>query len=180
VAFLEALRASPNVTAAARVAGHARQEFYRLRRDDPGFAEAWEGALEESLDLLEAALFEMGTRGARREVRDGEGRLQLEEHRQDPGSAARLLAAYRPERFSERRRLEIAGVAGAPIELASGHRTTIAGMFAFAVEHDLAGHLLAGLDDRTLERLGLARVEVEQPQERPALPPGTPTGEPGE
>lgn len=55
-AFLDRLRASANVSAAARAAGLSRSSAYALRGRDPDFRAAWDEALEEALDDLEAEL----------------------------------------------------------------------------------------------------------------------------
>jgi len=55
-AFLARLRESANVSAAARAAGLSRSSAYALRSRDPEFRAAWDEALEEALDDLEAEL----------------------------------------------------------------------------------------------------------------------------
>jgi len=55
-AFLERLRESANVSAAARAAGMSRSSAYAVRRRDPDFRAGWDEALEEALDDLEAEL----------------------------------------------------------------------------------------------------------------------------
>lgn len=52
-AFLDSLRVTGNVSAAARLVGKARASLYRIRRNDPDFAAAWQDALEEAVDWLE-------------------------------------------------------------------------------------------------------------------------------
>ncbi|MBF0625112.1 MAG: hypothetical protein HQL82_09935 [Magnetococcales bacterium] len=59
--FLEALRRSPNVSAAARVAGLSRPRAYELRSRDPEFARLWQEALDEGLDRVEEQLFHLAT-----------------------------------------------------------------------------------------------------------------------
>ena len=54
--FLHALRASGNVSAAARAAGTCRSRCYEARRRDPGVAAAWADALEEAAKLQNEAL----------------------------------------------------------------------------------------------------------------------------
>lgn len=55
-AFIDRLRSSANVSAAARAAGMSRSSAYALRHRDEGFRAAWDEALEEALDDLEAEL----------------------------------------------------------------------------------------------------------------------------
>lgn len=54
--FIDHLAETCNVSAAARHAGILVQQAYRLRRRDPGFAQAWREALEIGYERLEAAL----------------------------------------------------------------------------------------------------------------------------
>jgi hypothetical protein len=108
-AFLDALRLSPDVTAAAAAAGHNRRAFYRVRESDREFAEAWTDALEEGLDRVEAAMFRYATEGYVECTYDAQGNLVSRRVREDPTSAARLLAAHRPALWSERHRLEVDG-----------------------------------------------------------------------
>lgn len=51
--FFEMLRKTGNVSAAARHAGRARAQLYRLRKQDAAFAALWDDALEEAADWLE-------------------------------------------------------------------------------------------------------------------------------
>ena len=53
-AFIEALRATGNVTRAAQYAGRSRNQAYHVRRHSEDFAAQWDEALEEGTDLLEA------------------------------------------------------------------------------------------------------------------------------
>ena len=50
--FLDALAATGNVSASALAAGCERSTAYKARERDPGFAEAWDEALERSDDVL--------------------------------------------------------------------------------------------------------------------------------
>jgi len=67
-AFLETLRETANVSAAARAAGMARASAYGLRKREPEFREAWDDALEEALDDLEAELRRRALEGVERPV----------------------------------------------------------------------------------------------------------------
>ena len=53
--FLEALTAGASVRAAAYAAGIARSVAYEWRREDAGFHERWDAAIEEGTDALEDA-----------------------------------------------------------------------------------------------------------------------------
>jgi len=58
LAFLSALRNSGIVRLACELSGISRQTAYLHRRIDAQFAEAWEVALEEACDVLEAIALE--------------------------------------------------------------------------------------------------------------------------
>ena len=57
--FLDALRKTPHIGLAAKAAGVSRETCYKHRRDNPLFAAAWQSALEESIDDLEAKAFDL-------------------------------------------------------------------------------------------------------------------------
>ena len=66
--FLETLRQSANVSDAARRAGLSRGAAYSLRAVDPAFRAAWDDALEEALDALEAELRRRAIEGVEKPV----------------------------------------------------------------------------------------------------------------
>lgn len=68
-AFLAVLAESGNIRAACAKAKIQRSTAYRLRESDSAFAEAWDRALEEAADLLEAE--------ARRRAEQGVPRLKF-------------------------------------------------------------------------------------------------------
>jgi hypothetical protein len=61
--FICALKESPHVALACKVAGISREIAYRTRRNDPAFAEAWQEAIESSLDDLEVKCFQEAAKG---------------------------------------------------------------------------------------------------------------------
>lgn len=58
-AFIEELRASGNVSRAAKAAGVSRQAAYEYRNNHPEFAAAWDDALQEGVDKLEELAFKL-------------------------------------------------------------------------------------------------------------------------
>ncbi|RMD89771.1 MAG: hypothetical protein D6807_03020 [Alphaproteobacteria bacterium] len=66
--FLDALRASANVSAAARRAGMSRSAAYALRQSDASFRAQWDDALEEALDALEEELRRRALEGVEKPV----------------------------------------------------------------------------------------------------------------
>lgn len=106
--FLDTLRATCNVTLAARAVGMARSTLYRLRDQDLDFRAAWDDAVEEAIDLLEAELHRRAFTGVDRPVfwrgeiqRDAAGRPVTVKDYSD-GLAMFLMRAHRPERYRER------------------------------------------------------------------------------
>jgi hypothetical protein len=87
-AFLRSLARSPSVTVAARSAGVSTRACYKARDADPEFAEAWNDAINKSVDTLEHEVF---TRALK----------------EDNQLAMFVLKAFRPERYRETSRLEI-------------------------------------------------------------------------
>lgn len=66
--FLEDVRRTGNISAAARAANVPRRAVYQLRRDDDDFRQALESATEEALDDLEAELRRRAVDGVERPV----------------------------------------------------------------------------------------------------------------
>jgi len=85
--FLDLLRTSGNVTLAARGAGVSRTEIYELRHNEPEFAKAWDSAIEEAVELLEAVAWQRAKN-------------------QSDSLIMFLLKAYKSERFADRLRIE--------------------------------------------------------------------------
>jgi hypothetical protein len=91
--FLRALAKSPSVTAACRAAGVPRMTAYDHRERDPEFAAKWDSALNESLDTLEAALYQ-------RALKD------------DTYAGIALLKAHRPSLYRENMKVDMALLGG--------------------------------------------------------------------
>lgn len=81
--FLDALRATYSVHHAARAAGICRSTAYNWRREDSEFAQAWEDALEDAVDVLEQSMFERALGG-------------------DTTAGIFLLKGMRPEKYKAR------------------------------------------------------------------------------
>lgn len=96
--FLDVLRASPNVSAAARAAGVARQSAYEAREADPEFAAAWEDAIEESVDDLEAEAFRRA-RGVEVPIVNRQGELVGHRVEASDPLAIFLLKAHRRAKY---------------------------------------------------------------------------------
>lgn len=102
--FIDALRETGNVTAAARAAGIDRSTAYRYRNKDTApareFAAAWDDALEEAIDSLEAEAW--------RRARDGvdhpviyEGEITDTYKKYSDTLLIFLLKANRPQKYRD-------------------------------------------------------------------------------
>lgn len=115
--FLEGLEQGFSIAAAARLTGHSRQRYYELRAEDEGFARAWLEALETGTDLIEDRLREIALNGVTEVTRNAAGEVVSTRVRDDPNSLWRIAIARRPEVWSEKRRLELSGSDGGPLEV---------------------------------------------------------------
>jgi len=91
--FLKTLARTPSVTMAATAAGIQRRTAYDHREKDPEFAQAWDDALNESLDVLEHEIYQ-------RALAD------------DAQLAMFLLKAHRPSIYRDNARIEHALLGG--------------------------------------------------------------------
>lgn len=66
--FIDRLRKSPNVSAAAKAAGYSRGHVYRVRDEDEEFKAAWQEALDSALDTAEGELYRRAVRGTVKKV----------------------------------------------------------------------------------------------------------------
>ena len=86
--FLAALRNSSNVRAACGAAGIDWSTAYKARKRDRTFAQAWDMAEQEALDLLEGRAFQLALAG-------------------DPRLIMFFLKTRRPEKFRETVRIDV-------------------------------------------------------------------------
>ena len=108
-AFLLALRNSANVRASCQAAGISRKEAYKRRGTSARFREAWDEAIEDALDVLEAVAFQRA-----RESSDFLlWRLLAARRREVYGDAIKITVDY------EREAARIAAEHGLPPEQAS-------------------------------------------------------------
>jgi hypothetical protein len=88
--FLAALADFPNVSAAAEKVAVSRVTLYEHRANDPDFAAAWDAALDEGIEKVEATALKRG-------LATSDTLLIF------------MLKAYRPEKYRENIRHELAG-----------------------------------------------------------------------
>ena len=104
--FMETLAHTCNVSEAARQAGKSLTSAYEQQRRDPGFARAWEQALDMAYDELETLLLRQALFGTEQEeiVLDGEGAVKGRKVKRAVPLAVglRLLLAHRKEVLESR------------------------------------------------------------------------------
>ena len=100
-AFLDSLRVTGNVSAAARLVGRSRASLYRMRRADPDFASAWQDALEEAVDWLELEALRRAVEGIK-EDRFSKGEIVGTITRYSDSLLMFLLKARRPWLYDRR------------------------------------------------------------------------------
>ena len=92
--FLARLRESGNVRASCDAAGVPRRTAYNWRGQWATFAKAWDDALDDAVDILEATAW-------KRAVKEQSDRLLMF-----------LLKAHRPEKYKDRVEQELVGKGG--------------------------------------------------------------------
>jgi AcrR family transcriptional regulator len=88
--FCEMIGQGVSITTAAKAAGASRTTVYRWRDEDKSFAEAWDSAREEGLDLLEDRALRLAHQGSERLIMF-------------------ILKAGRPEKYKERVAADLTG-----------------------------------------------------------------------
>lgn len=94
--FLEYLSETCNVSRACRLAGVDRSDMYKLRKDDPYFAEDWATALEMGFEALEDEMHRRAFEGVLVTNQHGTNRKYSDV------LAIFLLKAHRPDKYSDR------------------------------------------------------------------------------
>jgi hypothetical protein len=119
--FLDALASSPNVSAAARLAGIDRKTAYNWREQSSEFAEAWDDAIETSTDYLEAEARRRAFEGCDEPVfYQGEECGAIRKY--SDTLMIVLLKAHRPEKYRERSQVEHVG--SVPVRYVNDWRAT--------------------------------------------------------
>jgi len=114
--FLKLLAETCNVQKAAKAMKIPYQTLYWHRRNDPEFAAAWELAVSEAIDELEGSAFNRATHGVEKTVYY-QGVPCGTETQYSDALAALLLKAHKPEKYGDRRSMEISGPGGRPVEI---------------------------------------------------------------
>jgi len=90
--FLELLAAGLDVRRACAAVGLSRQAAYTLRRRDPGFAQAWDGALRAARAADEAAFYAMLPERLLRTLSELSGECHLRRVGSPPKDTVRVVA----------------------------------------------------------------------------------------
>jgi hypothetical protein len=106
--FLQALAVRGNVGEACKAAGVGRSTVYEWRETDQEFAAAWQEAVDDAIDRLEAEAWRRAFDGADRPVLyKGEITETFKEYSDRLMEC--LLRANRPEKYRERSQVELVG-----------------------------------------------------------------------
>ena len=113
--FLTRLAETGRPTQSAIETGWDRVQAYRVRRDDPGFAELWEAALDTFADKLEAEAERRAVAGTDKGVwHQG---VQVGTERQYSDSLlALMLKAKRKREYGDASKIELTGADGGPVK----------------------------------------------------------------
>lgn len=121
-AFLTHLAQTGNVTLSADMTNLERTRLYELRNTEPEFAAAWEAALDEAADLLEAEARRRAIEGVEQKkfhkdepILDPETGEQYVERAYSDTLLIFLLKGARPEKYRERSSTELSGPGGQPL-----------------------------------------------------------------
>ncbi|MCB8878277.1 hypothetical protein [Acidisoma silvae] len=115
--FLQHLAVSANISASAHAVLVSRSTVYARRDVDPDFAAAWDSALEEGVDALEAEAWRRAMDGTEEYVTCASGLiygadgLPIMQCRYSDSLMSLLLKGYRPNEFRGRASVEQTGQA---------------------------------------------------------------------
>lgn len=99
--FIRVLCETGNVTESARAIGVQPQVMYRIKDRDEEFREAWDLALDEGTDALEAEARRRAVEGVDRPIYQ-RGELVGYERQYSDQLLIRLLEAHKPEKYRHR------------------------------------------------------------------------------
>ena len=114
--FLTVLRATCNVSEAARRCGVSRVRLYVLRKEQEDFAADWAEAEQEAADGLEAEAWRRGVEGVDKPI-TYQGKVTATYKEYSDRMLELLLKAHRPEKYRERVSAELTGKGGGPLNI---------------------------------------------------------------
>lgn len=122
-AFLDALRETCNVTVAAQAISVSTTTVTKHRQTDPLFAERYEEALREGVDLLEHEAHRRAFKGVDEPVFYKGDKCGVVRKYSDQLTMF-LLKAHRPEKYRDNASLELTGKGGGPVEITEQERAS--------------------------------------------------------
>ena len=144
--FFETLRETGNIRSSARAAGIGRATAYRYRAYDD-FRAAWDEALDDAVDMLEAEAWRRAKDGVEKPV--FHGGQQVGTVREYSNNLLQfLLRAHRPAKYRDNARVEVTGADGKSIKHEHRHEH---------VFHDIAAlaQQLESLEQASVEKGGI-------------------------
>lgn len=112
--FLQTLRETANVKEACKLTALSRRVVYVQREKDEEFAKAWEEAIEDAVDALEAEARRRAFKGVKKPVYQGGKRVGYIQEYSDT-LLIFLLKGYRPKKYAEFHKL--GGEDGGPLKV---------------------------------------------------------------
>jgi hypothetical protein len=116
VKFLKRLAETCHVQKSAKEIGIPYQTLYWHKNHDPEFNEAWELAVAEAIDALEGSVYNRATNGVKKPVFYQGVQCGTTTEYSDT-LAALLLKGHKPERYGDKRAVELSGPNGGPVQI---------------------------------------------------------------
>lgn len=106
--FLDSLRKVPNVSRAAKHIGVSRRRAYQVYETEPEFAAAWDEALTEGVEWMEAEAHRRAFEGTDKPV-TFQGAITDTYKEFSDTLAIFLLKAHKPDKYRDNAKLELSG-----------------------------------------------------------------------
>lgn len=117
--FLETLRKTCNVTLASQAAGITSGTAYKHKQIDALFAERWDEALQEGIDLLEAEAHRRAFQGVEEDIYY-QGAVCGTVRKYSDSLTQFLLKAHRPDKYRERSQVDQNVSGGMSLQVVTG------------------------------------------------------------
>jgi hypothetical protein len=133
--FLAYLAKYGFVARAAKAAGVGRTCVFDLKKKDPNFSAAWDEALTDYVEDLEAEADRRAYRGTVKPVFQGGKKVGCVREFSDTLLIFRLKG-LRPEMYAERQKREVAGEGGGPVQVETTLSPAATDLLARILGHD--------------------------------------------